>query len=172
MEQAQAVFVVAAAVIVIVGIAAAAPSAAAIVSFLASLRGGLEEMAGVPSSRRVVAGGGVDLLFRGGVDSVPRESVVADALQFLLEQELEVFPSVSGSSSLEMTPKSNSSASQCRGASASYAAVGFHSGVGSWLSGMESMEEAEREEEEGEEEEEESPKELELEEEGIAMATG
>ena len=66
---------------------------------------------------------------------------------------------------------SNSSASQCRGASASYAAVGFHSGVGSRLSGMESMEEAEREEEEGEEEEEESPKELEPEEE-IAMVTG
>ena len=68
------------------------------------------------------------------------------------------------------TPKSNSSASQCRGASASYAAVGSHSGVGSRLSGMESMEEAGRGEEEGEEEEEESPKELESEEEEMAIA--
>ena len=81
-------------------------------------------------------------------------------------------PSVSGSFSSETTPKSNSSASQCRGANASYAAVGFHSGVGSRLSGMESMEEAEREEEEGEEEEEESQKELEPEEVEIAMVTG
>ena len=40
------------------------------------------------------------------------------------------------------------------------------------LSGMESMEEAERGEEEGEEEEEESSKELEPEEEEIAMAIG
>ena len=58
----------------------------------------------------------------------------------------------------------------------SYAADGSHSGVGSRLSGMESMEEAGRGEEvgrgeeEGEEEEEESPKELESEEEEIAMA--
>src|SRR6185312_15753138 len=69
-----------------------------------------------------------------------------------------------------MTPKSNSSASQCRGASASYAAIGSHSGAGSRLSRIESMEEAERGEEEGEEEEEEeSPKELEPEEEEMAM---
>ena len=47
-------------------------------------------------------------------------------------------------------------------------------GVGSRLSGIESMEEAEREEEEEgeEEEEEESPKELEPEEEEMAMAAG
>ena len=75
-----------------------------------------------------------------------------------------------GSSSSEATPKSNSSASQCRGASVSYAAVGSHSGVGSRLSGMESTEEAGRGEEEGEEEE--SPKELESEEEEMAMAVG
>ena len=79
-----------------------------------------------------------------------------------------------GSSSSEATPKLNSSASQCRGASASYAAIGSHSGVGSRLSGIESMKEAEREEEEeggeGEEEAEESPKELEPEEEEMAMA--
>ena len=74
--------------------------------------------------------------------------------------------------SSETNPKSNSSVSQCRGASASYAAVGSHSGVGSRLSEIGSMEEAEREEEEeeGEEEEEESPKELEPEEEEIDMA--
>src|SRR6185436_3817175 len=81
-------------------------------------------------------------------------------------------PSVLGSSSSETTPKSNSFVSQCRGASASYAAVGSHSGVGSRLSGMESMEEAGRGEEEGEEEEEESLKELESEEEEIAIAGG
>ena len=53
-----------------------------------------------------------------------------------------------------------------------YAAIGSHSGVGSRLSGIESMEEAEREEEEGdeEEEEEEYPKELESEQEEIAKA--
>src|SRR6185295_20308049 len=59
-------------------------------------------------------------------------------------------PSVSGSSSSEAIPKLNSSASQCRGASASYAAAGLYSGVGSRLSRMESREEAERSEEEGE----------------------
>ena len=55
-----------------------------------------------------------------------------------------------------------------------YTAVGSHSGVGSRLSGIESMEEAEREEEEEgeEEEEEESPNELEPEEEEMAMAAG
>ena len=83
-------------------------------------------------------------------------------------------PSVWGPSSSEAIPKSNSSASQCRGASASAAAVGLCSGVGSRLSVMESKEEAEKFEEEGEEggEEEEWPMELESEEEEIAMATG
>src|SRR6185503_15876557 len=52
-------------------------------------------------------------------------------------------PSVWGSSSSEAVPKSNSSASQCRGASALYAVVGSYSGVGSRLSGIESREEAE-----------------------------
>ena len=51
----------------------------------------------------------------------------------------------------------------------SYAAVGSHSGVGSRLSRMESMEEAGRGEEEGEEEQEESPKELESEEMTMAV---
>ena len=48
---------------------------------------------GVSSCRRVVAGGGVDLF--GGVGSLPGEDVVFAALQFLLEQELEVFLSFS-----------------------------------------------------------------------------
>ena len=48
---------------------------------------------GVSSYRRVVTGGGVDLF--GGVGSLPREDVVFTALQFLLEQELEVFLSFS-----------------------------------------------------------------------------
>ena len=84
------------AVVVVEGAAAAlrlgvaAPDAAATVLFLAVLLGGPEESEGSPS-HRVVTGGGVDLLFR-GVDSVPREGVVAATLQFLLEQELEVFP--------------------------------------------------------------------------------
>jgi len=47
----------------------------------------------VSSYRRVVTGGGVDLF--GGVGSLPREDVVFTALQFLLEQELEVFLSFS-----------------------------------------------------------------------------
>ena len=83
-------------------------------------------------------------------------------------------PSVWGSSSSEAIPKSNNSASQCRGASTSYAAAGLYSGVDSRLSGMESREVADRSEEEGEEggEEEEWPMELESEEEEIAMATG
>ena len=80
--------VVAAAVAVVLGTAAASPAAAA-ASFFASLRGGLEELVGVPSCRRVVAGRGADLF--GGVGSFPGEGIVFTALQFLLEQELEVF---------------------------------------------------------------------------------
>ena len=73
---------------VVLGAAAASPVAAA-VSFFASLRGGFEELVGVSSCHRVVAGGGVDLF--GGVGSLSREAIVFAALQFLLEQELEVF---------------------------------------------------------------------------------
>src|SRR6185436_15667559 len=62
-------------------------------SFFAPLRGGFEELVGVSSCCRVVAGGGVDLF--GGVGSLPGEDVVFAALQFLLEQELEVFLSFS-----------------------------------------------------------------------------
>ena len=84
--------VVAAAVAVVLGTAAAS-SAAAATSFFAPLRGGFEELVGVSSCRCVVAGGGVDLF--GGVGSLPREDVVFTALQFLLEQELEVLLSIS-----------------------------------------------------------------------------
>ena len=80
--------VVAAAVAVVLGTAVASPAAAA-ASFFASLRGGFEELVGVSSCRRVVAGGGVDLF--GGVGSLPREVVVFAVLLFLLEQELKVF---------------------------------------------------------------------------------
>ena len=50
-------------------------------------------MVGVSSCRRVVAGGRVDLF--GRVGSLPGEGVIFAALQFLLEQELEVFLSLS-----------------------------------------------------------------------------
>ena len=70
------------AVVFVVGTAATS-SAAAAASFFASLCGGFEELVGVFSCRRVVAGGGVDLF--GGVGSLPREAVVFAALQFFLE---------------------------------------------------------------------------------------
>ena len=72
--------------VVIVVVAAAA-------SFFASLHGGFEELVGVSSCRRVLAGGRVDLF--GGVGSLPREAVGFAVLQFLLEQELEIFLSFS-----------------------------------------------------------------------------
>src|SRR6185312_4422241 len=73
------------------GSEAAAPTAAAAALFLAVLLGGLEEPEGLSAHRLVVVGGGVDLLFRRGVDSVLGELVVAAALRLLLEQEPEVF---------------------------------------------------------------------------------
>ena len=81
------VVVVAAAIAAVIGTAAASSAAAA--SFFVPLQGGLEELVGIPSCRRVVAGRGADLF--GGVGSFPGEGVVFAALQFLLEQELEVF---------------------------------------------------------------------------------
>ena len=69
--------VVAAATAVVLGTAAASPAAAA-ASFFASLRGGFEELVGVSSCRRVVAGRGADLF--GGVGSFPGEGVVFAAL--------------------------------------------------------------------------------------------
>ena len=105
-------------VIVVVAAAIAAVIGTAVASFFAPLRGDLEELVGVSSCRRVVTGGRADLF--GGVGSFPGEGIIFAALQFLMEQELEVFsPSVVGSSSSEAVPKSNSSASQYRGASAS-----------------------------------------------------
>jgi len=86
------VVVVTAAIVAVIGTAAAS-SAAAAASFFAPLRGGFEELVGVSSCRRVVAGGRVDLF--GRVGSLPGEGVVFAALQFLLEQELEVFFSFS-----------------------------------------------------------------------------
>ena len=80
-----AIAVVAAVVGVVLGTAAA--------SFFAPLHGGFEELVGVSSCHRVVSRGGVDLF--GGVGSLPREAVVFVVLQFLLEQELEVFLSFS-----------------------------------------------------------------------------
>ena len=86
------IVVVAAAVAAVIGTATAS-SAAAAASFFAPLRGGFEELVGVSSCHRVVIGRGADLF--GGVGSFPGEGVVFAALQFLLEQELEVFLSLS-----------------------------------------------------------------------------
>ena len=79
-------------VIAVIATAAASPAAAA-AFFFASLRGGLEELVGIPSCRHVVTGKGADLF--GGVGSFPGEGVVFATLQFLLELELEVFFSFS-----------------------------------------------------------------------------
>jgi len=88
---------VSAVVVVIIAVVAAATAvlgaAAAAAFFFASLHGGLEELVGIPSCRRVVTGKGADLF--GGVGSFPGEGVVFATLQFLLEQELEVFFSFS-----------------------------------------------------------------------------
>ena len=62
-----------------------APTITAAALFLAVLLRGPEEPEGLSAHRLVVAGGGVDLLFRRGVDSVLAESIVATTLQFLLE---------------------------------------------------------------------------------------
>ena len=86
------IVVVAAAIAAVIGTAAAS-SAAAAASFFAPLRRGFEELVGVSSCRRVVAGRGADLF--GGVGSFTGEGVVFAVLQFLLEQELEVFLSLS-----------------------------------------------------------------------------
>ena len=87
------IIAVVAAAAVVLGAAAASPTAAAATFFFASLHGGLEELVGIPSCRRVVAGKGADLF--GGVSSFPGEGVIFATLQFLLEQELEVFFSFS-----------------------------------------------------------------------------
>ena len=76
------VIVVAAAIAVVLGTAVASPAAAA-ASHFASLRGGFEELVGISSCRRIVAGRRAD--FFGEVGSFPGEGVVFTALQFLLE---------------------------------------------------------------------------------------
>src|SRR6185437_9300330 len=58
---------------------------------LAVLLGGPEEPEGLSAHRLVVIGGGVDLLFRGRVDSVRRGVFFLILLRLLLEQEPEVF---------------------------------------------------------------------------------
>ena len=77
------IIVVAAAVVVGGGTAASSSAAAAAASFFAPLRGGLEELMGVSSRRRVVTGGRADLF--GGVGSFPGKGIVFAALQFLLK---------------------------------------------------------------------------------------
>ena len=63
---------------------------AAVAFFFAVFLGGPEELEGVSNRWVVAAGGGADLLFRGGIGSIPGEAVVAVALRLLLEQESEV----------------------------------------------------------------------------------
>ena len=48
-------------------------------------------MEGVSSYWVITAGGGADLLLRGGIGSIPREAFLTAALRLLLEQESEVF---------------------------------------------------------------------------------
>ena len=70
----------------VAGLVVAAPAAAAAVAFLlAVLLGGAEELEGASGHRVVFVRGGVDFLFRGGIDSVPGEVVVATLLQLFLE---------------------------------------------------------------------------------------
>jgi len=64
--------------------------ATAALLFLAVLLGGPEEPKGLSAHRLVVIGGGVDLLFRGGVDSIRRGVFFLATLRLLLEQEPEV----------------------------------------------------------------------------------
>ena len=61
------------------------------VLFLAVLLGGPEEPKGLSAHRLVIIGGGVDLLFRGGVDSIRRGVFLVAILRLILEQEPEVF---------------------------------------------------------------------------------
>ena len=74
-----------------IGLGVAAPAAAAAAFFLAVLLGGPDELEGVSSYWVITAGGGADLLLRGGIGSIPREAFLAAALWLLLEQESEVF---------------------------------------------------------------------------------
>ena len=84
--------VVVAAVVVVVAAEGAATAfrpgvapviATATVLFLAVLLGGPEEPEGLSAHRLAIIGGGVDLLFRRGVDSVRRRVLLVTALQLL-----------------------------------------------------------------------------------------
>ena len=74
----------------IAGLVVAAPATATVAFLLAVLLGGAEELEGTFGHRVVFVRGGVDFLFRAGIDSVPGKVVVATLLQLFLEQELEV----------------------------------------------------------------------------------
>ena len=74
----------------VAGLVVAAPAAAAVAFLLAVLLGGAEELEGASGYRVVFVRGGVDFLFRAGIDSVPGEVVVATLLQLFLEQEPEI----------------------------------------------------------------------------------
>ena len=74
----------------VAGLVVAAPAAAAVAFLLAVLLGGAEELEGASGHRVIFVSGGVDFLFRAGIDSVPGEVVVATLLQLFLEQEPEV----------------------------------------------------------------------------------
>ena len=88
-----AVIVAAAALVgtaTVAGLVVAAPAAAAVAFLLAILLGGAEELEGASGHRVVFVRGGLDFLFRAGIDSVPGEVVVATLLQLFLGQEPEV----------------------------------------------------------------------------------
>ena len=128
---------------------------------------GPEEPEGISGHRVIAAGGGVDLLFRGGIGSIPGEVVVAVALQLLLGQEPEVLALGLGLVVLRDNPEVELFCIPMRRSERLVRCRRSYSGVGSRLSEMESREEAEELEEEGERGE---PMELEPEEEDITMA--
>jgi len=75
----------------VAGLVVTAPAAAAAVAFLlAVLLGGAEELEGASGHRVVFVRGGVDFLFRAGIDFIPGEVVVTNLLQLFLRQEPEV----------------------------------------------------------------------------------
>ena len=74
----------------VTGLVVTAPAAAAVAFLLAVLLGGAEESEGASGHRVIFVREGVNFLFRGGIDSVPGEVVVATLLQLFLGQEPEV----------------------------------------------------------------------------------
>ena len=69
----------------VAGLIVAALATAAVAFLLAVLLGGAEESEGASGHRVVFVRGGVNFLFRGGIDSVPGEVVVATLRQLFLE---------------------------------------------------------------------------------------